>query len=299
MILGIAVDGARARGVAVDDDGAVIARGDAAERDAARSIVAAAKAIVANAAGRSPAAVGVAFPDPDARTWAEDLSALASAIGGSVPALMLSSGNAAALAEVSTGAGRGARHIVAFSVGESVSAGVISNGSLLTGAHGLAASVRWLALNPVERDDYRRLGCLEAEGGAAGIVRRLIWRIKSGDPSRALDLAGGDYNALTIDHVLAAARESDGVAVSVIRDTIKYLGMAVANVAAIVDPEVIVLGGIAESSADLLLDPIRQECARRMPPGIHERARIEISPLGTDAAPIGAARFAQSGASLT
>ena len=297
MILGIAVDGARARGVAVDDHGAVIARADAAERDAAKSIAAAAHAIVGSAGRRTPTALGIAFPDPDPRTWAVDVSAATSAIGGSAPAVTLSSGNAAALAEASAGAGRGVRHLIAFLLGENISAGVISNGALLSGAHGLAASVRWLALNPVERDDYRRLGCLEAEGGATGIVRRLIWRIKSGDPSRALDLAGGDYNALTIDHVLAAAREGDGVAVSVIRDTIKYLGMAVANVAAIVDPEVIVLGGIAESSADLLLDPIRQECARRMPPGIHERARIEISPLGPDAAPIGAARFAQSGAS--
>jgi hypothetical protein len=58
------------------------------------------------------------------------------------------------------------------------------------------------------------------------------------------------------------------------------------------------LGGVLQSSGDLLLEPIRQECSRRMPPGIMEHARIEISPLGPDAAPMGAARFAQFGADL-
>jgi hypothetical protein len=48
----------------------------------------------------------------------------------------------------------------------------------------------------------------------------------------------------------------------------------------------------------LLLEPMRQECARRMPPAIVERARIEISPLGEDAAPMGAARFARFGSEL-
>jgi glucokinase len=210
----------------------------------------------------------------------------------------LSTGNASALAEVWYGVGRGARDLIAFSVGPFVSAGVISNGALLSGAHGVASSVAWLALNPVERDDYRRLGCLEAEGGASGIVRRLVWRIKSGDRSRVLDMAAGDFSRIHLDHILQGARDGDGVSISVIRDTVKYLAMAVSNIAAVIDPEVIVLGGVLQSAGDLLLEPIRQECARRMPPAIQERAKIELSTLGSDAAPIGAARFAATGTQL-
>jgi glucokinase len=125
-----------------------------------------------------------------------------------------------------------------------------------------------------------------------------VWRVKSGDRSRVVDAAGGDLNAITLDMILDGARDNDGVSVSVIRDTVKYLAMAVSNIAAVIDPEVILLGGVLQSSGDLLLEPIRQECARRMPPGIVERARIEISPLGADAAPMGAARFAQFGSEL-
>ena len=195
-------------------------------------------------------------------------------------------------------AGRGTRDMIAFSIGLGVSAGVISNGALLSGAHGVASSVAWLALNPVERDDYRRMGCLEAEGGSAGIVRRLILRIKSGDESRVLEGAGGNFAAIHLDDVLKAAREGDGVSISVIRDTVRYVAMALSNIAAVIDPEVIVLGGILKSAGDLLLEPIRQDCARRMPPAIQERVRIELSVLGPDASPIGAARFASTGAQL-
>ena len=245
-----------------------------------------------------PSAIGVSFPDPNSKSWPRDLSFLSAAVGEAIPVRTLSTGNASALAEVWYGAGKAARDLIAFSLGPCVSAGIISNGVLLSGAHGLASSVQWMALNPVERDDYRRMGCLEAEGGASGIVRRLVWRVKSGDRSRVVDAAGGDLNAITLEMILTGARQNDGVSISVIRDTVKYLAMAVSNIAAVIDPEVILLGGILQSSGDLLLEPIRQECARRMPPGIMERARIEISPLGPDAAPMGAARFAEFGSEL-
>ena len=259
-------------------------------------IVRAARAVVPASGAGGPGLAGVAAVDPQAPIWPAATEALARALGVAVSGPVLSSGNAAALAEAWCGAGQGCAHVVAFSVGSRVSAGVVSGGRLLGGAHGLGSSVAWLALNPVEREDYRRLGCLEAEAGAAGIGRRLVWRIKAGDRSRVLDMAGGDLGAITIDHVVKGARDGDGVAISVIRDTVKYLGMAISNIAAVVDPEVVVLGGIMLSAGDLLLDPIRMECARRMPPAMLPRVRIELSTLGANAAAIGAARHAMMGA---
>lgn len=294
--LGISVDGLHARGVLLDANDAVIARAES-KADAGDALVAVARETLAAAGGGALAAIGVSSPDPDPKSW-RDVSSLSAAVGPGVPVKMLSTGNASALAEIWYGVGRGARDLIAFSIGPFVSAGVISNGALLSGAHGVASSVAWLALNPVERDDYRRLGCLEAEGGAAGIVRRLVWRIKSGDRSRVLEMAGGDFARIHLDHVLQGAHDGDGVSISVIRDTVKYLAMAVSNIAAVIDPEVIVLGGVLQSAGDLLLEPIRQECARRMPPAIQERVRIELSTLGPDAAPMGAARFAATGPQL-
>jgi glucokinase len=291
VILGISIDNGHAHGILMDEAGAIRARSESTAADIGDRLAAVARGA---ANGGRLSAVGVSFPDPDSKNWPVDLASVSKAVEGA-PVRILSTGNASALAEVWYGAGKSARDLIAFSIGPCVSAGVISNGVLLSGAHGLASSVQWMALNPVERDDYRRMGCLEAEGGASGIVRRLVWRVKSGDRSRVVDAAGGDLNAITLDMILEGARDNDGVSVSVIRDTVKYLAMAVSNIAAVIDPEVILLGGVLQSSGDLLLEPIRQECARRMPPGIVERARIEISPLGADAAPMGAARFAQFG----
>jgi predicted NBD/HSP70 family sugar kinase len=296
--LGISVDGSHARSVLMEAGGTVVARANATEAEPNDAIVEAVRETLASAPGVVPDAVGLSFPDPDARSWPSDLAFLSAAVGERIPIKTVSIGNAAALAEMWYGAGRGVRDLIAFSIGPCVSAGVISNGALLAGAHGVASSVAWLALNPVERDDYRRLGCLEAEGGSAGIVRRLIWRIKSGDRSRVLDNVGGNYADIHLDDILKAARDGDGVSISVIRDTVKYLAMAVSNIAVVIDPEVIVLGGILQSAGDLLLEPIRQECARRMPPAMQERASIEVSTLGVDAAPMGAAQFASTGTQL-
>jgi glucokinase len=162
----------------------------------------------------------------------------------------------------------------------------------VTGARGRAGSVAWLALNPVEREDYRKIGCLEAEVAAAGIVRRLIWRIKAGDRSRVQDTVKEDLSAITLQHVLDGARAGDGVSISVVRDTAKYLGMAAANLVVVSDPEMLVLGGIMASAADLLLELLKTEIGRRLPKPVMEALAIETATLGNDAAAIGAARLA-------
>ena len=161
------------------------------------------------------------------------------------------------------------------------------------GAHNRAGAAAWLALNPVERQDYRKLGSLAAEVSSKGIARRLSWRIQAGDRSRVLEQAGGSLDAITGDHVFAGARGGDGVAISVVRDTAKYIGMAVATLAAAIDPEVIVLAG-SVAAADLMLEPVRLECARRLPPEALADLRVEFSTLGPDAIAAGAARLAQT-----
>src|SRR5439155_530508 len=83
-----------------------------------------------------------------------------------------------------------------------------------------------------------------------------------------------------------AARGSDGVAISVVRDTAKYLGMAAANVVAIVDPDMLVLGGIIASAHDLLLEPVRVEVARRLPRAMVDALAVVPAVLGADAVAI-------------
>jgi glucokinase len=279
------LDGA-ALAVAVDHDGVVRSR---AVVEASGDLSKAADAAVAELKLAPGTAVGVTTCNPEAPGAGDAAAALAERFGQPV----LQSGVAAALAETWLGAAKGTGDVVYFAVAEHVVAGIVREGRAMIGAHGRATSVAWLPLNPVEREDYRKMGCLEAEVAAHGIVRRLVWRIKAGDPSGVLDAVGNDLTKITAEHVLAAARAGDGVSISVIRDTAKYLGMAAANLVLVVDPTMLVLGGIMADAADLLLEPVRTEIGRRLPRSMTDALAIATATLGVDAAAIGAARQAQ------
>jgi glucokinase len=273
MTLGVDLTGAP-RAVIVDESGVVTAREQGSSRED-----------LMKTATRDTRvkAVGVAIP--------EDADQKFGIAGASVT--RCAPGSAAVAAEAWIGMAQGAKHAIALSIGENVYAGLLLDGRVWAGAHNRAGAAAWLALNPVERQDYRKLGSLAAEVGFKGIARRLSWRVQAGDESAVLERAG-DLDAITAMHVFDGARSGDGVAISVVRDTAKYIGMAVANLAVTVDPEVIVISGEIANAKDLLLEPVLQECARRLPAGTMDALRVGFSALGSDAVAIGAARLAMS-----
>ena len=287
MIVGIDVRDAAVAAVRIDESGSVIGR---VTQDAATA--AAAADAVRAISGNTPKRVGAAVRDPTDPTTADIIAAAAGAARVTALPSVVSTGSAVALAEQWRGAAEGATCVVALGVGERVFSGFIDKGHVFDGAHGLAGAAGWLALNPVERDDYRRLGGLEAEIGASGIVRRLVWRLKAGDTSTVLDMVEGDLAAITVAHVFDAARQGDGVAIGVVRDTGRYIGMAVANLVTVLDPEIVVLAGLIADAGDLLIEPSRAEAARRVPPALASLLRIVPGTLGSEAAALGAARAA-------
>jgi predicted NBD/HSP70 family sugar kinase len=289
-MIGLELDDAAATAVRVDAQGLVLAR---ARVEAAGDLAAATAKALAQVETSSADPLGIAATNPDSPAMASMVASLTSRLAGPFTAAgAVMSGTAAASAEGWTGAALGVQDVVYFAVAQHATGGILRGGEAITGTRGRAGAVAWLSLNPVEREDYRKTGCLEAEVAAAGLVRRLIWRIKAGDRSRVQDLVNGDLSAITVDHLLEAARAGDGVSFSVVRDTAKYLGMAAANLIVVADPEMLVLGGIMASAADLLLEPLRVEMARRLPKPMMDALKIETAVLGADAAAIGAARLA-------
>jgi glucokinase len=287
VILGLEVCGGTVIAVAADERGGVISRtkqdgvGASAAADAVRAV-----------SGPGCTAIGLAVRDARDASFSEAITAAAGAAGAPGSPCIVTRGAAVALAEQWAGAARGARHVVALSVSDCVHAGIVFDGRPFEGAHGFAGAAGWLALNPVERDDYRKIGCLEAEIGGNGIVRRLVWRLKAGDDSRVLEMAGGDMSAITVQQIFDAARAGDGVAISVVRDTARYIGMAIGNLVSIVDPDVVILGGLMATAADLLLEPARTEAMKRMPMPVAGTVQITPAALGDDGAALGAARAA-------
>src|SRR6185503_5036329 len=280
VTLGVDLSDVIVRLAVADGSGKVIERGivashrDAAIKDAAKKAL---------HGGAKVKAIGVATPGAG-ETISDDItSALANATGAATKIKPISAGMAAAIAEHRVGAAVGVKQMITFSIAEHVTAGVLVDGKQWRGAHGLASSVGWLTLNPVEREDYRRLGGLEAEVASAGIVRRFVWRIKSGDQSRVADQVKGDFTKIAAADILQGARAGDGVSIAVVRDTAKYIGMAVANLATMFDPQVVVLGGMIASSGDIMLEAIRTEISRRLMPQQNGQVRVVLSTLGDDA----------------
>ena len=109
------------------------------------------------------------------------------------------------------------------------------------------------------------------------------------------DQVGGDLSQITADHVFLAARAGDGVCISVVRDTAQYVGMAVSNMAAVLDPETIVLGGMLATSGAQMLDAIRVECSRRLRPAQAVACPLSSRRSGPTPPAIGAARAAMVG----
>jgi glucokinase len=290
LTLGVDLSDLTARLAVVDGEGQVVSRGDVPPGGhTANSVRDAAKRVIAGARG-TVARIGVAMPAAGEAVPPEITAALRDASSRDTDVVTVAAGTAAAMAEQWCGAARGLKQVVTFAIAEHVTAGVLINGEPGRGA--LASSVAWLAMNPVEREDYRRYGGLEAEIATAGIVRRFVWRIKSGDQSEVADRVRGDFTKIVADDIFQGSRDGDGVSISIVRDTAKYVAMAVSNLATMLDPEIVVLGGEIANWGDQLLEPINVECARRLQPQQAELLRLVLSTLGADAFAIGAARAA-------
>jgi len=278
QLLGLDIADGRVIGVVVDDTGHVIrrARRDGAGANAADLVRELAEGLTLDAFGASS--------DKGQEAMLHSMR--------NVPEVRICGPGAAAItAEGWTGAARDASHAVCLNIGLRVFAGILLDGKLWHGAHGLAGTAAWLALNPVERQDYRKFGNLASEVSSEGIARRLSWRIQAGDHSEVLERAG-DLQSITAAHVFEGARTGDGLAISVVRDTARYIGMALANLALCLDPDVVVLSGDAITAGDLLLEPVQQEYMRRIPPDMVNQVRFAVSQLGDDGVAIGAARLA-------
>src|SRR2546428_5339295 len=197
QMVGLELQDDRAYAVALDDTGRILGRAQVTSKDLASAAASALDGAVAAIGGAAPG-LGIAAFNPESADVQAVLRALARRYAG--PFLhegAVASGTAAAVAEAWIGAARDVRDVIFFAVAEHASAGILRDGSPLAGAHRRAPAVGWLALNPVEREDYRKSGCLEAEVAAPGIVRRLVWRIKAGDHSRVQDRVDGGLAAIT------------------------------------------------------------------------------------------------------
>lgn len=219
---------------------------------------------------------------------------IAAARGGKAgfPMLIESDRSAYVLGEQWLGVAKGAKDAVFLAVGTGIGAGIIAGGRVLHGAEDIAGAVGWFALNPNFKDEYTAMGCFEAEASGSSVGRKAARALRAGRPTMMRELAGKDPGAVTAEIVAAAARKKDFLAQNLIGETVTYLGMGIANIVSILNPEIVVLGGGLFQASDLLLEPVRREFRRWAQPLAARAVRIEVSSLGEDAGLVGCGKLA-------
>lgn len=198
--------------------------------------------------------------------------------------------NVAALGEMWKGGGQGYRSMVAVTLGTGVGGGIVVDGRLLAGSTGAGGEIGHIHVNDNEPDacGCGNHGCLEQYASATGVVR-LAKQIIAAD-NRESALRSGEISAKT---VFDAVKAGDALAMEIAEKFGEYLGKALAQIACVVNPEIIVIGGGVSKAGPVLLDYIRKYYIPYVFHGSRDTV-FALAKLGNDAGIYGAAKLVLS-----
>jgi glucokinase len=181
-----------------------------------------------------------------------------------LPAALDNDANCAVLGEWWVGAARGARHAIGITIGTGIGGGLILDGRLYHGASDVAGEIGHTTIDTEgRRCKCGNYGCLEAYASGPNIAIRAIEEIEAGAASRLPSYVGGDLRQITAQTVYLAAQEGDELALEVVNDTAKFLGVGIGNLLNVFNPEVVVVCGGVTLAGDHLFVPLQREVARR------------------------------------
>jgi glucokinase len=279
LLLGVDIGGTKCAVVIATPDGTILQRaseptlsGQRSPRDVLEQLAAMARTLVAqenatladvkgvgvSCGGPLDTKTGVIHAPPNLPDW-QNVPVKAffqNALG--LTTVVENDANATALAEWRFGAGQGARNLVFLTMGTGIGGGIIVDGRLYRGTNDLAGEIghQTILLNGPKCGCGKR-GCLEALASGPAIARLARESMRYGRQKRVLTLAGGRPADITAAHVVEAAREGDPFAREVLAEAGTYMGIGIANVIQILNPERIILGTIAVHAGDLVMEPIR------------------------------------------
>lgn len=195
--------------------------------------------------------------------------------------------NVAALGEMWKGGGRGYCNMVAVTLGTGVGGGIIVDGRLLAGATGAGGEIGHIHVDDEEQDacGCGNHGCLEQYASATGIVRLAKRALQQSGQDSVL--RNGEISAKT---VFDAVKAGDALAMEIAEKFGEYLGKGLAAVAAVVNPEIFVIGGGVSKAGPVLLDYIEKYYKPYVFHGSRD-AKFALATLGNDAGIYGAARL--------
>lgn len=233
---------------------------------------------------------GVVFSPPNLAGWVD--VPLAELMHGrlGLRCFVDNDANCACLGERWVGAGKGTETMCMLTLGTGVGGGIVVHGKLVRGADGTAGEIGHIN---VERDGRvcgcGSRGCLETYGSAGGMVQTALEGLES---HRDSALAARDVSEITAQLISELARAGDAYCHAVIRDTGTWLGLGIASLVNLLNPEKVILSGGLAQAGELLFTSIRETVSTAAFDVPARRVEIVAAALGLDAGVIGAAAAA-------
>ncbi len=310
--IGVDIGGTKIAVGVVDEAGKILAQvrrdtdaGDVASIDRAIAEACAELAKEHEVGAIGLAAAGFVSPDRTSVLFAPNIAwreyPLAARVGAlldlDVPIVVENDANAAGWAEFRFGAGREATDMLMLTVGTGLGGAIVVDRELVRGKWGVAAEVGHMRVVPGGHYcGCGHEGCWEQYASGSALTRDARHAVIA-QPHRAgrlLALAGGDPEDVSGPMVTTAAKEGDDLAVELLATLGRWIGEGAASVAALLDPELIVVGGGVGAAADLLLTPIRKAYEAQLSAlGHRPVAQIELAEHGNEAGIVGAADLAR------
>lgn len=213
-----------------------------------------------------------------------------------LPVILENDANAAAWGEFRFGAGLRSDDMLMITLGTGVGGGIVTDGELLRGGHGMGGEVGHMRVVP---DGLRcgcgNHGCWEVYASGSALERHAKELVAQGTPHAGAlsDRCGGDPAQLDGTMVTEVARTGDPAAVELFESVGRWTGEGLASLAAVLDPSLIVVGGGVSAAGDLVLQPTRAAFRRNLTGRGHRTtAEIVAAALGNDAGMIGVADLA-------
>lgn len=205
-----------------------------------------------------------------------------------LPTYLDNDANVATLGEFMFGAGKGTENMVFITASTGIGGGAVLNGRLFRGATGNALEVGHMTVaTEGPRCGCGNVGCAEALGSGTAIGKRAKEAVLSN-----VKTSLKNYEDVTSKEVFIEAANGDRVAKNILKNSLTYLGIAVANTITNFDPEKVVVGGGVVNGGDIVIDTIRKVVEERCMSTFVENCTVEKAVLGGKAGVLGAAALA-------
>jgi glucokinase len=195
------------------------------------------------------------------------------------------------LGEKWLGAAKKSRNAIYLSIGSGIGAGVLIDGKILHGFNDGAGAAGWLAMDKHFNDFYKARGFFEYKASGNGILASVREELEINKKYKGL-LTQKKISELTVADVFTAFEKNDKIALKILRECIKYWGIASANLISLFNPEIIIFGGSLFGPAFRFIEDIRAEAEKWAQPIFMKDVKFTKSFLGADAGLFGAGHLA-------